>query len=171
MKYWAIIFLLILTSGCHIFKKSSPVKPGKHYKNSALENYAGKWIHINKKDTIELQLIFYKHFLESYRAYYDALKGELKFPSIKEDSSQSISAGPVFSMSFLGKKKKTKGFFNFQVYDQIKRKNGYGILEFEYKNDTIAFWRMVNKERIIINGEKFDSSWSIPDSLYLTKVK
>jgi hypothetical protein len=167
-----ILLLLIISSSCHVFQKRSPLKEGKHYKNKKLEQYVGNWINVNEKDTIELELIFYKHYIVNYGAYRDALKGELKFPSLEANSIKTVSVGPAYRLDFLGKKKKTKGFFNFQVYDQIKGKNGYGVLEFEYKNDTIAFWRMVNLEHTVINGvEQFDPSWSIPDSLYLTKVK
>ena len=166
-----LIICLILTSSCHIFRKGRPTKVGKHYKNRELENYAGKWININKKDTIELQLTFYKHFSERTRAYYDALGGELKYTPLNTGRVDSVSIGHVYSLRVLGKKKNAKWMFNFFFYDKIKRKNGFALMEFDNKKDTIAFWRLGNMERHLINGKKFDSSWSIPDSLYLTKVK
>jgi len=171
VSVFLLITCLTLTTSCHIFRKGRRTKAGKHYKNRELVNYAGTWRNIKEKDTIELQLTFFKHFSESNGAYYDALGGELKFTSLVTGRADSVSIEHVYSLKVLGKKREAKWMFNFFFYDKKKRKNGFALLYFKNKKDTIAFWRLGNMERHLINGATFDSSWSIPDSLYLTKVK
>ena len=165
----------ILTSGCQVFKKGRTPKPGKHYKNSQLQKFEGDWKNFEGSDSTVLRLTFTKYLSPETGAYFDALKSELTYQEFNVNKNapikKTLQLRPNLSMKSLGKGKMKVYRFTYFFYDFIKEKNGFAYLEFKSKKDTVALWRLQNTERILINGEKFDRTWSIPDSLYLTKVK